>query len=81
MHGEIFIHDMATIMLVAGIVTLIFHRFKQPVVLGYLAAGIIIGPYTAPFVLIHDKQNHLNFGRIGCSISNVFPRARIQPKR
>ncbi|TXI99985.1 MAG: cation:proton antiporter [Neisseriales bacterium] len=56
MHGEIFIHDMATIMLVAGIVTLIFHRFKQPVVLGYLAAGIIIGPYTAPFVLIHDKQ-------------------------
>ena len=31
-------------MIVAAVVTIIFHRFKQPVVLGYILAGVIIGP-------------------------------------
>ncbi len=57
MHAvENFIHDMAVIMLVAGMVTVIFNRLKQPVVLGYIVAGIIIGPYTPPFGLIEDEQ-------------------------
>ena len=33
MHAEAFIQDLAVIMLVAGMVTLLFHRFKLPVVL------------------------------------------------
>ncbi|MEI9863961.1 MAG: cation:proton antiporter [Limisphaerales bacterium] len=33
-------------MIVAGVVTIIFHRLKQPVVLGYILAGVIIGPHT-----------------------------------
>ena len=56
MHANIFIQDMALIMLIAGVVTIIFNRFKQPVVLGYIVAGIIIGPFTPPFILIHDKE-------------------------
>lgn len=57
MHAvENFIHDMAVIMLVAGVVTVIFNRLKQPVVLGYIVAGIIIGPYTPPFGLIEDQR-------------------------
>jgi CPA2 family monovalent cation:H+ antiporter-2 len=57
MHAvENFIHDMAVIMLIAGVVTVIFNRLKQPVVLGYIVAGIIIGPYTPPFVLIEDRN-------------------------
>jgi CPA2 family monovalent cation:H+ antiporter-2 len=43
-------------MLIAGVVTLLCHRFKQPVVLGYILAGVIIGPYTPPFQLINDKE-------------------------
>lgn len=43
------------VMLIAGAVTIIFHRFKQPVVLGYIVAGIIIGPHTPPFALIRDE--------------------------
>jgi len=46
------LRDLAVVMIVAGVVTLIFHRLRQPVVLGYLLAGIIIGPYTPPFPLI-----------------------------
>lgn len=41
-------------MMVAGMVTLLFHRLKQPVVLGYLLAGFIIGPNTPPFSFISD---------------------------
>jgi CPA2 family monovalent cation:H+ antiporter-2 len=55
MHTVDFLQDLAVVMVVAGIVTVIFHRFKQPVVLGYLLAGFIIGPHTPPFPLIHDK--------------------------
>ena len=32
-------------MIAAGIVTVLFQRLKQPVVLGYIVAGILIGPY------------------------------------
>src|SRR5450830_1843708 len=53
---ELFIQDLAVIMLIAGIVTVVFYRCKQPVVLGYIVAGIIIGPYTPPFSLIHDEK-------------------------
>lgn len=43
-------------MLIAAIITILFHRFKQPVVLGYILAGIIIGPYTPPFMFISDEK-------------------------
>ncbi len=48
MHAISFIQDLAVIMLVAGVVTIVFHRLKQPVVLGYIVAGFIIGPTRPP---------------------------------
>ncbi len=50
------VSDLAVIMVVAALVTYLFHKLKQPLVLGYLIAGIIIGPYTPPqsFVLRLD---------------------------
>src|SRR5690242_12759610 len=56
MHAIDFIQDLAVIMMIAGIVTIVFHRFNQPVVLGYIVAGVIIGPHTPPFNLIHDEH-------------------------
>ncbi len=56
MHATDFIQDLAVIMLIAGIVTVLFHYLKQPVVLGYIVAGVIIGPHTPPFKLIHDPH-------------------------
>jgi len=53
MHVQ-FIQDLAVIMLVAGIITVLFHRLRQPVVLGYILAGVIVGPHTPPFPLITD---------------------------
>lgn len=57
MSGVTFLQDMAVVMIVAGVVTLLFHRLKQPVVLGYILAGFIIGPHTPPFPLIHDEES------------------------
>lgn len=50
------IQDLAVIMLIAGFITVLFHRLKQPVVLGYILAGIIIGPHTPPIGFIHDEK-------------------------
>ncbi len=54
MHDLTFLQDLAIVMIVAGLVTVLCHRFKQPVVLGYILAGVIIGPHTPPFLLIRD---------------------------
>lgn len=56
MHAAGFIQDLAVIMMIAGIVTILFHRFKQPVVLGYIVAGVIVGPHTPPFQLVQDMH-------------------------
>jgi CPA2 family monovalent cation:H+ antiporter-2 len=65
MHAISFIQDLAVIMLVAGVVTVLFHRFKQPVVLGYIVAGFIIGPHTPPFGLIHDEETIKTLAELG----------------
>ncbi|MBR6286506.1 MAG: cation:proton antiporter [Bacteroidaceae bacterium] len=38
--------DLALILSAAGVVTLLFKRLKQPLVLGYIVAGIIVSPHT-----------------------------------
>lgn len=50
------ITDFAIIMMAAGITTFIFHKLKQPLILGYLIAGILIGPFTPPFSLIKEYE-------------------------
>ncbi|MBN2989400.1 cation/H(+) antiporter [Pseudomonas fluorescens] len=65
MHAISFIQDLAVIMLVAGVVTVLFHRLKQPVVLGYIVAGFIIGPHTPPFGLIHDEDTIKTLAELG----------------
>lgn len=51
------IKDLAIILGIAGFVTLFFQKIRQPVVLGYLVAGIIIGPYTFSKSLVTDIPN------------------------
>jgi monovalent cation:H+ antiporter-2, CPA2 family len=55
-HAVAFLQDLATVMLVAGAVTVLFHRLRQPVVLGYIVAGVIIGPHTPPYQLVHSRE-------------------------
>ncbi|MGY3038544.1 CPA2 family monovalent cation:H+ antiporter-2 [Rhodanobacter sp. TND4EL1] len=50
-----FIRDLAIVMIVAGATTVVFQRMRQPVLLGYILAGILIGPHT-PGVLVGDAR-------------------------
>ncbi len=65
MHALDFIQDLAIIMLVAGFISILFHRLNQPVVLGYILAGIIIGPYTPPFSFISNQQSIQTLAQLG----------------
>ena len=65
MHTITFLQDLAVVMTVAGLVTVVFHRLKQPVVLGYILAGVIIGPHTPPFPLIEDEQTIHTLAELG----------------
>lgn len=65
MHALQFIQDLATVMLVAGLTTVIFQRLRQPVVLGYIIAGVVIGPYTLPVIFIHDENTIRTLAELG----------------
>src|SRR4029078_3299678 len=52
-------------MIVAAIMTIISWKLKQPLILGYIAAGIIIGPHTPPFNLISNTDVLNLFSEIG----------------
>lgn len=64
-HTEAFLKDLAIIMMVAGVITLLFHRFKQPVVLGYILAGLIVGPHTPPYPLITNRDTIQTLAELG----------------
>jgi CPA2 family monovalent cation:H+ antiporter-2 len=65
MHHANFLQDLAVVMIVAGIVTVLFRRFKQPVVLGYILAGVIIGPHTPPFPLVQEEETIKTLSELG----------------
>ncbi len=48
--------DFAIIMVVAGVITLLFRRLRQPPILGYLIAGLLVGPYILPVPLVTDIE-------------------------
>ncbi|MEP6899064.1 MAG: cation:proton antiporter [Rhodanobacter sp.] len=55
MHEIGFIRDLAMVMIVAGATTILFQRLRQPVLLGYILAGVLIGPHT-PGMLVDDPR-------------------------
>lgn len=65
MHLAPLIRDLAVILITAGIITVVFRRIKQPVVLGYIAAGLILGPHTNMLVGIADPDTIEIWGEIG----------------
>jgi CPA2 family monovalent cation:H+ antiporter-2 len=65
MHSVFFLQDLAVVMCVAAVVTIVFRQLKQPVVLGYILAGALIGPHTPPFELIHDEGTIETLAQLG----------------
>jgi len=65
MHGIEFIKDLAVVLLVAGLVGWGCRRAGLSVVVGYLAAGMVIGPYTPPFQLVADLDRIETLAQVG----------------
>lgn len=59
------IFDLALILGAAGIITLLFRKLKQPIVLGYIIAGFIVGPNISLFPSITDLTGVQTWADIG----------------
>ena len=57
--------DLAIILTIAGIVTVIFKWLKQPVILGYIVAGIMAGPSVSLVPTVSDPANIKIWADIG----------------
>ena len=72
-----FITDLAIIMILAAIVTLAFFKMRQPLIIGYLFAGMLLGPlYPIWTSFLPQSLEPSSVGRIGIlsdlSVLNVF---------
>ena len=65
MDVEGLISDLALILVLGAISTLIFKKLKQPIVLGYIVAGFIAGPHFSYFFTIHNEANIDFWAQIG----------------
>jgi len=59
------VKDLALILMVAGIVTLIFKRLKQPLVLGYIVAGFLVSPHMPYTMSVMDEGDIKTWADIG----------------
>lgn len=62
------ISDLGLILIVAGITMLIFKKIKQPLVLGYILAGLLVGPHISLFPTVADEEAVKVWSEIGVII-------------
>ena len=77
------VQDFAIIMIVAAVMLIITYKLRQPMVIGYILAGMVIGPYTPPFKLIQNVETVNVFAELGIImllfvIGTEFPIAKLK---
>ncbi|MFA6808084.1 MAG: cation:proton antiporter [Eubacteriales bacterium] len=68
MHVPVLISDLAYMLLVASVTTLLFKKLHQPLVLGYIIAGFLVGPYCNLFPNVTDMVSIQTWSEIGIII-------------
>src|SRR5918911_649835 len=63
-HANIFLTNLAMVLCVAAVTTMVFQWLRQPVVLGYLIAGLLVGPHV-PFPLVADRETIEGLSELG----------------
>jgi monovalent cation:H+ antiporter-2, CPA2 family len=81
--SDFIVQDFAVIMIVAAIMLVITYKLKQPMAVGYILAGMIIGPHTPPFSLIRNVDTVNVFAELGIImllfvIGTEFPIAKLR---
>ena len=62
MPHDTFVTDLAVIMILAGIVTLAFFKIRQPLIIGYLFAGMLIGPLSPLWTSFLPESGNVDSG-------------------
>jgi CPA2 family monovalent cation:H+ antiporter-2 len=80
---DFIVQDFAVVMIVAAIMMAITYKLKQPMVIGYILAGIVIGPFTPPFSLVKNVGTLNVLAELGIImllfvIGTEFPMARLK---
>src|SRR6185436_3775393 len=57
-HSVDLLTDLALILCVAAVTTMVFQRLRQPVVLGYLLAGVVVGPHLPVPLFVNEPLTH-----------------------
>lgn len=68
MHLPDMIIDLAVMLLTAGVITILFKKLKQPLILGYILAGFLISPYFPMFFTANDVEAIALWSEIGVII-------------
>lgn len=81
--ADIVVMDLAIVMLVAAVMIVIAFKLKQPMVIGYIFAGMIIGPYTPPFTLVSSLETIHLLAELGIImllfvVGTEFPVAKLR---
>lgn len=64
-HLPVLITDLGLILAAAGITTLLFKKIKQPLVLGYILAGLLVGPHVNFLPTVTDHESITIWAEIG----------------
>jgi len=80
---EQILQDFAIVMIISTAMAVIFHKLKQPLVIGFIVAGIIIGPYSPPFSLVKNQDILNLFAELGVilllfTVGMEFPIQRLR---
>src|SRR3989442_4135797 len=59
-----FLRSLTVVLAVAAVTTVVFQRLRQPVVLGYILAGLIVGPHV-PIPLVADRPTVQALSELG----------------
>lgn len=68
MHTPNMITDLAIMLLTAGVITILFKKLKQPLILGYILAGFLTSPYFPLFFNVEDSEAIQLWSEIGVII-------------
>jgi CPA2 family monovalent cation:H+ antiporter-2 len=81
MDGVSLLQDFAVVLVVAGVTGWIFRRLGLSAVVGYLVAGIVIGPFTPPFTLVSDVDRIETLTDLGLAFLMFFVGMGLSFKR
>jgi monovalent cation:H+ antiporter-2, CPA2 family len=81
--ADIVVMDLAIIMVVAAVMIVIAFKLRQPMIIGYIFAGMIIGPYTPPFTLVSSLDTINLLAELGIImllfvVGTEFPIAKLR---